>query len=137
MYQLSENLEPVRMSADIARTADPTRISSAPEAAVGIARTRAPAQPVDPVAAQAAVKAAAQADAAELEAARRAANRALAEKGRELTFEFDDELGRVIAKLVDTQTREVIRQVPSAAVLAVARALAEGAHTGSIVHAQA
>jgi len=76
-------------------------------------------------------------DAAALEAARQAANRALAEKGRELTFEFDDELGRVIAKLVDTQTREVIRQVPSAAVLAVARALAEGAHTGSIVHAQA
>ena len=71
------------------------------------------------------------------ELARAAANRALAQKGSELAFEFDDELGRVIAKLIDTQTREVIRQVPSAELLAIARALAEGSRRGSLVSGDA
>ncbi len=72
--------------------------------------------------------------AAAIERARDAANQVLAQKGRELAFEFDDELGRVIAKLIDTQTREVIRQVPSEELLAIARALAEGPPAGSLVH---
>jgi|DewCreStandDraft_4_1066084.scaffolds.fasta_scaffold55042_1 flagellar protein FlaG len=72
-------------------------------------------------------------DAAALERALTQANRALAEKGRELSFEFDRELGRVIAKLVDTTTREVIRQVPSEELLAIARALAAGEDAGVLL----
>lgn len=76
-------------------------------------------------------------DAAALEAARQAANRALTEKGSELAFEFNDDLNRVIVKLIDRRTREVIRQLPSEAVLAIASALAEGAHPGTVVHTRA
>lgn len=77
------------------------------------------------------------ADAAALEAARRAANRVLNEKDQELAFEFDDELNRVVAKLIDKRTREVIRQVPSEAILSIARALAEGARAGIVVRVRA
>jgi flagellar protein FlaG len=77
------------------------------------------------------------AQAAELEAARQAANRALAQKGRELAFEFNDELGQVVVKLIDKETHEVIRQIPSEAVLAIARALTEGGHTGSVLRVHA
>lgn len=87
----------------------------------------APPAPVEPPAAQAR---AAQAEAARAaEAARRAAetaSKALAGKGRELTFEFDDAAGRVIVRLIDTRTREVLRQVPSPELLQIARALESG-----------
>lgn len=85
------------------------------------------------VAAQPRTPEAQSADAAALEAARQAANRALAEKGRELTFEFDDDLNRIVSRLVDRKTGEVIRQVPSEMLLAVARALTDGASAGAVV----
>lgn len=73
----------------------------------------------------------------DLQAAREQANRKLAESGSELTFEFDDDAGRMIAKLVDRQTREVIRQVPSEELLAIARALSDGKPAGALVLASA
>lgn len=85
------------------------------------------------VSAQPRIPQAQSADAAVLEDARQAANRALAEKGRELTFEFDDELNRIVSRLVDRNTGEVIRQVPSETLLAIARALADGASGGTVV----
>ena len=72
-------------------------------------------------------------DAAALAAAREAANRQLAETGRQLTFEFDDAAGRVVTKLIDTQTQEVIRQIPSKEMLEIARALANGLQAGALV----
>jgi flagellar protein FlaG len=71
------------------------------------------------------------------QAAAAAANRMLAEKGAELALEFDDALDRMIFKLVDTRTREVVRQVPAEAVLAIARALAEETSTGALLKADA
>ncbi len=65
------------------------------------------------------------------------ANRRLAEKGAELAFEFEDALGRMIFKLVDTRTREVVRQVPSEAMLAIARALADQVSAGALLQADA
>ncbi|HEU0204859.1 MAG TPA: flagellar protein FlaG [Burkholderiaceae bacterium] len=70
-------------------------------------------------------------------AAAREANQKLVEKGSELALEFDDDLGRVIFKLVDTRTREVLRQIPSEAVLAVARALADEIPSGAILSTDA
>ena len=87
----------------------------------------------DPVAAQPQAPESEGADAAAVEAARRAANRALAEKGRELTFEFDDDLNRIVARLIDRKTGEVIRQVPSETLLAIARALADEGSAGTVV----
>ncbi len=71
--------------------------------------------------------------AASAELALREANRALAEKGSELAFEFDDASKRVIVKLIDTRTGDVIRQFPSKQMLAIARALDQGRPTGSLV----
>src|SRR5262245_13114832 len=51
------------------------------------------------------------------------ANRQLARKASELTFEFDETTARVIAKLVDKQTGQVLRQIPSKEALQIARAL--------------
>lgn len=64
------------------------------------------------------------------------ANQHLQKNGRELTIEFNDDLGRSIFKLVDSVTGEVLRQIPSEEALAVARALAAGQGTGSFLDAQ-
>src|SRR5262245_20719850 len=68
--------------------------------------------------------------AAELESARQAANRNLRGNGCELAFEFDDASKRMIARLIDTKTKEVLRQYPSREALAIARALAEDRSQG-------
>jgi flagellar protein FlaG len=65
------------------------------------------------------------------------ANRKLAEKGSELTIEFEDSLGRMIFKLVDKQTGEVVRRIPSEEALAVARALAGDDRQGVLVRSDA
>ena len=90
-----------------------------------------PAPPVlpDPVAVAAA--------AAEAADAAAQANRKLAEKGSELTIEFDDALGRTVFRLVDTQTGDVVRQIPSEEVIAIARALKENAASGVLLRADA
>ena len=51
------------------------------------------------------------------------ANRQLAQKASELTFEFDENSSRVIVKLVDKQTGQVLRQIPTKEALQIARAL--------------
>jgi flagellar protein FlaG len=65
------------------------------------------------------------------------ANRWLAEKGSELTLEFDDAVGRTVFRLVDSQTGAVVRQIPSEEVLAIARALAEDAPSGALLRTDA
>jgi flagellar protein FlaG len=99
------------------------------------------ATPAQPAPMLRAVAAAADAGAAQTQAAAKAAvleaNRKLTEKGTELALEFDDALGRTIFKLVDTRTREVVRQIPSEAMLAVARALADETATGAILSTDA
>lgn len=84
----------------------------------------------------AAAKAAA-ASQAELKAAREQANKALAGNGRELAFEFDDGSGRVVVKLIDTRTKEVLRQMPSEEMLAIARALKDRAEAGALLNTDA
>src|SRR5262249_56924581 len=75
--------------------------------------------------------------AAELESARQAANKSLQKNGCELAFEFDDASGRVIARLIDTKTKEVLRQVPSRETLAIAQALADEQSHGVLLHTNA
>jgi flagellar protein FlaG len=65
------------------------------------------------------------------------ANRRLAEKGSELTIEFDDALDRMVFRLVDSQTGEVVRQIPSEEVLAIARALADDSSAGVLLRTDA
>ncbi len=65
------------------------------------------------------------------------ANRRLAQKASELTFEFDEDAGRVIVRLIDKHTGEVLRQIPSDEALAIARALAEESAAGALLRADA
>jgi len=54
----------------------------------------------------------------------RAANRAqevLSRTGASLKFALDDDTGMVVVKVVDTETDQVIRQMPSEEMLALAR----------------
>jgi flagellar protein FlaG len=69
--------------------------------------------------------------------AAREASRQFAESGIELSIEFDDQLGHSIYRLVDGQTGQVMRQLPSKEVVAIAHALAEQAKSGVLVRADA
>ena len=62
------------------------------------------------------------------------ANQALAENGTQLTFVFDDQLHESLVKIVDTQTHEVVQQIPSEAMLAAARALSGSPANGALVN---
>lgn len=43
--------------------------------------------------------------------------------GHSLRFNIDDETGKTIVKVMDSQTQEVIKQIPSEEMLAIAKAL--------------
>jgi flagellar protein FlaG len=105
------------------------------------AAAAAPRPPaVDLLLQQASKPSSGQASAASLQEAASAAveaNRWLAEKGSQLTLEFDDAAGRTIFRIVDSQTGAVVRQVPSEEVLAIARALAEDAPSGALLRTDA
>jgi flagellar protein FlaG len=49
--------------------------------------------------------------------------RAIAPVAQNLLFSIDDDTGRTIVKIVDSQTDEVIRQMPSEEVLAISKAI--------------
>jgi len=74
---------------------------------------------------------------AQLKAAVDAANRQLDQSNRELAFVFDDKLGRMLVKIVDTRTNTVIRQVPSEEMLAAARALSGSSTRGALLKGKA
>src|SRR5262245_7328418 len=109
-----------------------TREGAGNGAAPTTAPTTAPA-----AAAAAAQVSSAPAHAAELESARQNANKALQKNGCELAFELDDASGRMIARLIDTSTKEVLRQYPSRETLAIARALAEDRSHGVLIETNA
>lgn len=50
-------------------------------------------------------------------------NRAMESQARGLEFSLDEESKRTIVKIVDQQTKEILRQMPSEEALAIARAL--------------
>lgn len=108
------------------------------ESAAPVAAVRAPAD--RPAQAPAAAAHAAHAAIAEARVAREAAveaNRRLAEKGSDLTFEFDDVLDRMIFKLIDRRTNEVLRQIPSQELLEIAHALAQNIDAGALLRTSA
>jgi flagellar protein FlaG len=53
-------------------------------------------------------------------------NQELQGANRELRFNIDDQSGRIVVKVVNTETDEVIRQIPSEEVLALARSAKSG-----------
>ena len=68
-------------------------------------------------------QAAAEPDRATLLQAVEEVQKAIAPVAQNLLFSIDDDTGRTIVKIVDSQTDEVIRQMPSAEVLAISKAI--------------
>lgn len=62
----------------------------------------------------------------DLEAATAQIERAVRSSGRNLQFRIDDESGRVVVSVRDSDSGELIRQIPSEAALRIARALEQG-----------
>ncbi|WP_374399279.1 flagellar protein FlaG [Niveibacterium sp.] len=107
---------PVRNSAETRPTAQANAAGGvAPSGAVSgnsAAQTASPAQ--------AAQK---QPDREEVERALQEVKKAVDPMARNLQFSIDEDTGRTIVRIVDTATKEVIRQIPSEEVLAIAKAL--------------
>jgi flagellar protein FlaG len=59
----------------------------------------------------------------DIAAAVRRLNELMAERQRNLSFHVDDASGRTVITVLDATTAEVVRQIPSEEVLALARAL--------------
>lgn len=116
---------------------EPPVPSPVPAPAPAMRTVSAPAAPVPSPAAAAAVAASAALEAQQAREAAAQANQKLAEKGSDLTFEFDDVLGRMIFKLIDRKTNEVLRQIPSQELLEIARALAQGSDVGALMRSSA
>lgn len=66
-----------------------------------------------------------QPSAAQLKTAVEKINSVLRQANRNLEFSVDDETKRVVVKVVDTETGELIRQLPSEETLAISRAIGE------------
>lgn len=62
----------------------------------------------------------------ELETELAAANQKLADDGHEMRFEFDRDANRLIVRLVDSNTHEVLRQFPNDEALRAARQIRSG-----------
>lgn len=62
-----------------------------------------------------------------LEAAVKAMNNHVQQLQRELNFSIDKSSGRTVIKVLDMETRQVIRQIPSDEALTFAQRLSEGA----------
>ncbi len=49
-----------------------------------------------------------------------------------LLFTIDKDTGKTIVRLIDSTTKEILRQIPSEELIAIARALGKGGHSGLI-----
>jgi flagellar protein FlaG len=108
-----------------------------PVPAAGALNPQAQRQPVNADGSAAGRQDAGAATAAQLRAAVDAANRALDQSNRELSFVFDDKLNRILVKIIDTRTNTVVRQVPSDEMLAAARALSGASTRGALLSSKA
>jgi flagellar protein FlaG len=90
------------------------------------ARTAPSAKDPGPVAAPAAAPPAAPAaepSAAAVTEAVRHINKTMQAMSQQIEFSIDDDSKRVVVKVIDQQTKEVIRQIPSVEALEIAKAL--------------
>jgi len=62
-------------------------------------------------------------DIAQMKKALEAANRAVQSAGGSLQFSIDQETGKTLVRIIDTSTNQLIRQIPSEEMLAIARSL--------------
>lgn len=90
------------------------RSGEAPESAVAQAKPPATVAAVAPT------------PVADLEAATAQIERFVRSAGRDLQFRIDDDSGRVVVSVRDSNTGELIRQIPSEETLRIAKSLEQG-----------
>lgn len=99
-------------------------------------RAAAPAvQPSKPEPAPAAVKQLAPPSSRDLEEAVKTLNDFTGMAQRNVQFSIDHDSGKTVIKVVDTQTQEVLRQIPNVDALALSRSL--GKLQGMLIHEKA
>jgi flagellar protein FlaG len=64
-----------------------------------------------------------QQNAQEIQGAVDALNKAMASSSQNLQFSMDQDLGKVVVKVIDTETKEVLRQIPNSEVLAISKSI--------------
>ncbi len=96
----------------------PKPVAAVPSAGAGRAAVEVQHAPATPVAAP-------KATSEQLKQAVEEINRAMRQSNRNLEFSVDDATSRVVVRLTDTETGEVIRQIPSEETLAISRSIGE------------
>jgi flagellar protein FlaG len=86
------------------------------------ARKVRPDRPVEPAPAASAAPQP-KAEAAEVDAAIEAANHSMRSVATNLQFEKDTSTGKTVVRVVDSETKQVLRQMPSEDMLAISKAL--------------
>lgn len=110
---------PIRSTTETRPTAQANAAGGiAPSGAAGSSPADGTAQTASPT--QAAQK---QPDREAVERALQEVKKAVDPMARNLQFSIDEDTGQTIVRIVDTATKEVIRQIPSEEVLAIAKAL--------------
>ena len=116
------NASNAAMDTQLARMASQQTAASGQRSATSASAQQTP--PSEAVRADPANKqSAAEPDRATLLQAVEEVQKAIAPVAQNLLFSIDDDTGRTIVKIVDSQTDEVIRQMPSEEVLAISKAI--------------
>lgn len=112
----------IRLAPNLPRGGRPNDAASGPETTTGAGTARGTVVdlPVSDLSASAK-----QASVEHVRRAAEAINHALRQSNRNLEFRLDEQTNRVVVKLTDTETGEVIRQIPSDEMLAISRAIGE------------
>jgi flagellar protein FlaG len=97
--------------------------SNPPAAATAVAATAVPAQPAAPATVANGAAATPEPSLTQVKDAVNKINHSMAAQARGLEFAVDSDSKRTIVKVVDRQTKELIRQIPSVETLEIAHAL--------------
>ncbi|HWU98472.1 MAG TPA: flagellar protein FlaG [Oxalicibacterium sp.] len=108
------------------------RVDSQPVTVAATGSAARPVQSPSPVMTPAAVQ---QPDPAQLSQALQSINKALQSSSSNLEFTVDDDTDRTVVKVVDQQTGDIIRQMPSVEALEIAKALDRAA--GKLINQEA
>lgn len=66
-----------------------------------------------------------QVDAEQLQAAMQEIQKAVASRNSNLQFSFDDETNKTVVRVIDSESGELIRQIPSEEVMAIAKSIGQ------------
>lgn len=122
----------VPMPSFFPRTADVSRVSAVNAAGEGLPQQTAPSSQSDASANRPMEKDIKNAD---ITKAVNYLNDYIQSYRRDLQFSVDDDSGRIVVKVIDKETREIIRQIPSEEALALAKRIEQS--NGMLLQAQA